>query len=315
MLNILYNNLKIGAGLSSNKKLSIIILSYNTKSQTLDCLKSIFNMGTSPDCEVIVVDNGSIDDSVLAIKSLMPWVRFIENKENLGFAKANNQAIRLAQGEYILLLNSDTEAVDCAIKKTLNFMEKHPEIDAVTCRVELENGELDQACHRGFPTPWASLCYYTKLDKIFPKSKFFGHYHQIYKSLSEPHEIDTPSGCFYLIRKSTIDKVGLLDETYFFFGEDVDWSYRIKQVGGKIYYYPYAKIIHYKGSSSGIKKETKDKTKASKETRIKSVNYFYDAMKIFYNKYYKKKYPFFVTWLVYAGIGIKRNISLWRLKV
>lgn len=297
------------------KKLSIIILSYNTKSQTLDCLKSIFNMGTSPDCEVIVVDNGSIDDSVLAIKSLMPWVRLIENKENLGFAKANNQAIRLAQGEYILLLNSDTEAVDCAIEKTLNFMEKHLEIDAVTCRVELENNKLDQACHRGFPTPWASLCYFTKLDKICPKSRLLGQYHLTYKSLSEPHEIDAPSGCFFLIRKSTIDKIGLLDETYFFFGEDVDWSYRIKQAGGKIYFYPDAKIIHFKGTSSGIKKETSNKTKATVEIKKKSVNYFYDAMKIFYNKYYKKKYPFFVTWLVYAGIGIKRNISLWKMRV
>lgn len=299
----------------ANKKLSIIILSYNTKDLSVRCLNSIAGIGGRPNCEVFVVDNGSIDGSVSAIKSLFPWVKLIVNKENLGFARANNQAIKLAQGEFILLLNSDTENISGAIEKTCNFIEKHPEIDVVTCRVELENGKLDQACHRGFPTPWASFCYFTKLDKIFPKSKVFGQYHLTYQLLSEPHEIDSPSGCFFLIRKSMINKIGLLDEKYFFFGEDVDWSYRIKQAGGKICFYPNAKIIHYKGSSSGIKKETKDKTKASKATRIKSVNYFYDAMKIFYNKYYMKKYPFVVNWLVYMGIGIKRNISLWKLNV
>lgn len=299
----------------TEKKLSIIILSYNTKDLTTQCLNSIANIAKRSDCEVFVVDNASVDDSVPAIKSLMPWVKLIENKENYGFSRANNQALRLVQGEFILLLNSDTNNISGAIEKTLGFIVEHPEIDAITCRVELENGKIDPACHRGFPTPWASLCYYTKLDKIFPKSKFFGQYHLAYKSLSEPHEIDAPSGCFYLIRKSTIDKVGLLDETYFFFGEDVDWSYRIKQSGGKIYFYPDAKIIHYKGVSSGIKKETSAKTQASVEIRRKSVNHFYDAMKIFYSKYYKQKYPFFINWVVYAGISVKRNISLRRLKV
>lgn len=299
----------------TDKKLSIIILSYNTDNQTLRCLNSISELGMHSDCEVFVVDNASVDDSVPMIKSLMPWVKLIENKENRGFSRANNQAMRLAQGEFILLLNSDTENISEAIEKTLGFIVKHPEIDAATCRVELENGQLDQACHRGFPTPWASLCYFMKIDKLFPKSKLFGQYHLTYKLLSEPHEIDSPSGCFFLVRRSVINKVGLLDETYFFFGEDVDWAYRIKQAGGKIYFYPDAKIIHYKGISSGIKKETSMKTKASVEIKRKSINYFYDAMKIFYSKYNKKKYPFFITWLVYAGIAIKRNMSLWKLKV
>ncbi len=299
----------------ANKKLSIIILSYNTKNITVRCLKSIANIGSDKNNEVFVVDNASSDDSVATIKSQFPWVRLIENKENYGFAKANNQAMKLAQGEFVLLLNSDTENTSGGIEKTLDYIENHSEIAAVTCRVELENGDLDQACHRGFPTPWASLCYFAKLDKIFPKSKLFGQYHLTYQALSQPHEIDSPSGCFFLVRKKMIDKVGLLDETYFFFGEDVDWSFRIKQAGGKIFYYPDAKIIHYKGTSSGIKKETSKMTKATAETKRKSVNYFYDAMKIFYDKFYKKQYPFFINWLVYAGIGIRRNLSLRKLKV
>lgn len=299
----------------NSKKLSIIILSYNTKDLILRCLNSIVDIGKRNDCEVFVVDNNSFDDSAVVIKTTYPWVKLIENKENFGFAKANNQAMKLAQGEFILLLNSDTENVGNAIEKTLNFISNRRDIDVITCRVELGNGELDWACHRGFPTPWASFCYFAKLDRIFPKSRFFGHYHLTYRSLTETHEIDAPSGCFFMIRRSVIDKIGLLDEDYFFFGEDVDWSYRIKQAGGKIYYYPDAKIIHHKGTSSGIKKETQKKTEASKETKIKSVNYFYDAMKIFYTKHYRKKYPFFITWLVYAAIKIKRTISLWRLRV
>jgi hypothetical protein len=278
-------------------------------------LNSIAEVGKRSDCEVFVVDNASADDSVRTIKSLTPWVKLIENKENLGFSRANNQAMKLTQGDFILLLNSDTENISGAIEKTLEFIEKHPEIDAVTCRVELENGKIDPACHRGFPAPWASFCYYAKLERLFPRIKLFSQYHMTYKPMSEPHEIDTPSGCFYLIRKKTIDKVGLLDEDYFFFGEDVDWSYRIKALGGKIYYYPDAKIVHHKGTSSGIKKETQQKTKASKETRIKSVNYFYDAMKIFYTKHYKKKYPFIVSHVVCIGIEIKRLLSLWQLRV
>lgn len=278
-------------------------------------MNSIVNIGTDKDYEVFVVDNGSSDDSAQSIKSLMPWVKLIENKENLGFAKANNQAIQLAQGEYILLLNPDTENIDNGIEKTLNFMDKHPEIDAITCRVELADGKPDWACHRGFPTPWASFCYFLGLEKIFPKSKLFGQYHLTYLALNEPHEIDVPSGCFFMVRRKVIEKVGLLDEAYFMYGEDVDWAYRIKKAGGKIYFYPDAKIIHYKGCSSGIKKETQKKTAVSKATKIKAVNCFYDAMKIFYKKHYKTKYPFFINWLIYLGIEIKRQISLLCLRV
>lgn len=296
-------------------KLSVIILSYNTRDLILRCLKSITAIGQQPDCEVFVVDNASVDDSVNAIKASFAWVKLIENKENYGFARANNQAIKLAQGQYILLLNSDTENIDNGIEKTLEYLEQNPQLDVVTCRVELADGKLDWACHRGFPTPWASFCYYAKLEKLFPKSRYFSKYHLTDQSLSQPHEIDTPSGCFYLVRKSTIDKIGLLDEDYFFYGEDVDWSYRIKQAGGKIYYYPYAKIIHYKGVSSGIKKETAQKTKASNEIKKKSVNYFYDAMKIFYRKHYQQKHLFITNWLVYAGIAIKRKMSLRKLRV
>ncbi len=301
--------------MSATKKLSIIIVNYNTKDLILRCLNSIANIGKNEENEVFVVDNASTDESVQSIKTQMPWVKLIENRENLGFAKANNQAIKLSQGEYILLLNPDTKIIDNAIEKTLNFIQDHTDIDAVTCRVELGDGKLDWACHRGFPTPWSSFCYYVGLEKIFPKNKLFGQYHLTYRPLNEPHEIDVPSGCFFLIRRKVIEKIGLLDESYFMYGEDVDWAYRLKKSGGKIYFYPDAKIIHYKGCSSGIKKESVGNAIISKQTKINAVNSFYDAMKTFYDKHYRTEYPWFINCLVYLGIEIKRLLSLLRLRV
>ncbi|MEO0132220.1 MAG: glycosyltransferase family 2 protein [candidate division WOR-3 bacterium] len=296
-------------------ELSIIIVSYNTKTYLKNCLESIRELCLSGKSEVIIVDNGSSDDSVAMIKEQFPWVCLVENTRNQGFSRATNQGIKLAKGEFVLLLNPDTKNTDQAIEKTLSFVKSNPEIKAATCRVELPSGELDWACHRGFPTPWASLCYFLKLDRLFPHSRLFGKYHLTYLPLDTIHEIDSPSGCFFLVKRSLLDTVGLLDEDYFCYGEDVDLAFRIKKAGEKIFYYPHAKIIHYKGIASGIKRHTQQISLANRYSRLMAISYFYSAMWTFYKKHYKKSYPAFVGYLVYLGIKLKQFISVLKLRV
>jgi GT2 family glycosyltransferase len=292
-------------------KLSIIILNFNCKAKILSCLAGIKNLKIeNGDYEIIVVDNHSTDGSPEMIKFNAPWVKLLQNDQNLGFAKGNNKGLRLAQGRYILFLNPDTEIPQGTIEMMLELMVNNPEVGLVTCRVELSDQRLDPACHRGFPTPWASLCYFLKLERLFPKSKIFGQYHMTWCQLNEPHEIDAPSGCFFLVRRSVLEKVGSFDEDYFLYGEDVDLAYRIKQAGFKILFYPKVKIIHYKGISSGIKANTSKISKAKEDTKNLAINAFHDAMWLFYRKHLQKNYPFFVGWLVYLGIWFKRQSSL-----
>lgn len=278
--------------------LSIIIVSYNTKEMTLRCLRSLTSLKLN--AEIIVVDNGSRDGTAGEIRGI-GGIRVIENKENLGFAKANNIGIKQASGKYILLLNSDTVVFPETLASMIQFMETNPKVGVATCRVELGDGTLDPACHRGFPTPWASLSYFLGLEKLFPKSKLFGLYHLGFMMSGEPHEIDSCSGAFYLVRREVIDQVGLLDEDYFMYGEDLDWSYRIKKAGWKIMYCPFAKITHFK-KQSGRENENQE---IKKETQ----KHFYETMKIFYKKHYQNKYPRWLTDLIILAIEIKRRWS------
>lgn len=298
--------------------LSIIILSYNTRELLLQCLRSIKNMEYETwNMELIVVDNGSTDGTVedvkrfaeggLNVKSKWQKLRLIENKRNLGFAKGNNLGIKQAQGRYILLLNSDTLVEKNTIVEMLKFMEENPKVGVATCKVELSDGSFDPACHRGFPTPWAALTYFLGLERLFPKSKVFGQYHLGFLPMDKPHEIDSPSGAFYLIRKEVIDKVGLLDEDYFMYGEDLDWSYRIKQAGFKIIYYPDVKIIHFKKQSGRAGEDAKTKEEAT--------IHFYETMKTFYSKHYRNKHPGWLTNLIFWAIEIKKKLTLVRNKV
>lgn len=296
-------------------KLSIIIVSYNTRDLLLACLKSVEEATWGLDgVEIIVVDNGSTDGTVTEITNYRFSItnrniklKIIENKENLGFAAANNIGIRASTGRYILLLNSDTIVFPKTLSSMIRFIESDDKVGVATCKVELPDGTLDPACHRGFPTPWASLTYFLGLERLFPKSKVFGQYHLGFLPMDKPHEIDSPSGAFYLIRKEVIDKVGLLDEDYFMYGEDLDWSYRIKQAGFKIMYYPYAKIIHFKKQSGRAGEDAKTKEEAT--------IHFYETMKIFYSKHYRNKHPGWLTNLIFWTIEIKKKLTLVRNKV
>lgn len=284
--------------------LSIIIVNYNTKELLAKCLRSLFHWCEeelkTQEYEVIVVDNGSSDGSVEYLEKFcsdraVPC-HYIKNNQNLGFAKANNIGIKAAGGENILLLNSDTEINSLAIQKTLKYLTEQGnlgnegDLGVATCKILLSDGRIDPSCHRGFPTPWNAFCYFLKLEKLFPKLKFFSGYHQYYKDLSSVHEVDAISGAFFMIRREVIENVGLLDEDYFMYGEDLDWCYRIKTAGYRIMYNPSYSIIHHKKKSG--------REAGNIELKKRTQGYFWKTMRIFYEKHYVEKYPRMVNFFV-----------------
>lgn len=276
---------------------SIIIVNYKTEQLLQQTLSSVVQTTSNLEYELIVVDNASNDGSVSMVKREFPQVLLIENPENQGYAKANNIGIRRAHGEYVLLLNSDTVVTEGSIKACVDYMKADASIGALGCRVELRDGTLDHACKRGFPTPEASLYYVLKLDKLFPNSKRFGQYDLTYLPEDQINDVDCLIGAFMLVGRSAIEKVGMLDEQFFMYGEDIDWCYRIKEAGFRLVYYPEVKILHYKGESS-------------KKRRFMTIYEFHRAMVLFYNKHYKNKYNLLVRCLVYTGIGVKLCLTL-----
>lgn len=258
-----------------------------------------------------MVDNASNDGSGEMIKQEFPQVKLITSRKNLGFAAGNNLGIRSASGCYLLFLNPDTIVYPKCLPLMLDFMEKHLSAGAATCRVELAKGELDQACHRGFPTPWNAFCHFSGLEAIFPKSRFFSGYTLGYLPLDTIHQIDSGVGAFLIVRRQAGEQINWWDEQYFWYGEDLDFCYRLKEKGWLIYYVPDGKITHYKGVSSGIKKESRNLSTATQETRLRSVKASTEAMKTFYRKHYQDKYPRPVEWLVTKGIDLieKKRIT------
>lgn len=292
---------------SNRYALSVVILNYNTGDFLVGCLRSLDKVKAEADLDIWVVDNLSGDDSFEDARKEFPNIHYIKNEKNLGFSGGNNTALRKVQSEYVLILNPDTEVLPGTLEHLLAYMENHPEAGACSPRVELSDGKLDWASHRGFPTPWASLLYY-----FFQNDRL---YHLSGRDFSKPHEVDSLTGAFILTRKSVLDKVGLFDESYFMYAEDLDLCYRIKKAGYKIMYLPQVKIIHYKGVSSGLKKHSQEITTASGESKIRAFNAFYETMKIFYQKNLSESYPFFVNWLVYGGINLKWTLAKRKLHV
>lgn len=282
--------------MKSTVDITVIIVNFNTKELLAACLESLFNQ-KNIHLEIIVVDNNSTDGSIEYARGLSKKVTLIENSSNIGFAAANNKGIAIAQGRYILLLNSDTEVhpETLAIMKT--FMDENTTIGASTCFVKLPDGTIDPASHRGFPTPWAALTYFTGLERLFPSSRFFARYHQWYKDMKSPHEIDCPSGAFFLVRKSVADKVGVLDEQFFMYAEDIDWAYRIKQKGYPIFFFPGVSILHKKKQSGRASSEV--------SVRKQTEKYFYITMEQFYRKHYMKTYAPLVTFSVLALLKLR----------
>ncbi|BCJ87799.1 glycosyltransferase family 2 protein [Effusibacillus dendaii] len=269
--------------------LSIVIVSYNTKDLLIQTLDSVFRHTSGLYLEVFVVDNASSDGSPEAVTDLYPQVKIIRNQKNEGFAAANNQAIEQATGRYILLLNSDTIVQESTFHTMITYMDGHSKIGAAGCKVVKPDGTLDLACRRSFPTPMNSLYQALKLDKLFPQSPRFASYNLTYLDENEMYQVDCLVGAFMMVRRETIDQVGMLDDQFFMYGEDIDWCYRIKQAGWQIWYYPKTSIIHYKGASSAKKK-------------YRMIWEFHRAMILYYRKHHAGNSIFLVNWLVYLGI-------------
>ena len=278
-------------------KLSVVIVNYNVEHFLEQCMLSVRKAMQHVSGEVFVVDNNSIDGSVKMVKNKFPEVKLIANKENLGFSKANNQAMRMASGEYILLLNPDTVVEDDTFSKVVEFMDEHADAGGLGVKMVDGSGKFLPESKRGLPTPEAAFYKMFGISKLFPKSKRFSKYHLGYLDENQTHQVDILAGAFMLMRKSVLDEIGLLDESFFMYGEDIDLSYRIIKAGYKNYYFPHTRIIHYKGES----------------TKKSSVNYvlvFYKAMVIFARKHYTQKNARMLANLINIAIYFRAFIAL-----
>ena len=268
--------------------LSIVIVNYQTFEMTRDTVNSILEYSYPFSYEIVVVDNASDDDSLSRLQEYFKdKVRFIASSENNGFASGNNQALRDVESDYVLLLNSDTVVWQNTLEEVYNYMESHSDVGACGCRVRLEDGELDKACKRTFPNVKNS---FFRLFHIPNRSKD-DNYNLTDLPDDEIYEIDCLTGAFMFIRKSVLDDVGLLDETFFMYGEDIDLCYRIKKAGWKIIYYGKSSIIHFKGASS-------------KKQKSKLIYEFYHAMYIYYKKHHAGESSFIVNAVVYFGMFV-----------
>ena len=278
-------------------KISIIIVNYNVKYFLEQCLQSVHKAIKHIDAEVFVVDNNSVDRSVEMVAEKFPWVKLIANKENTGFSVANNQAMRIAKGDYFLLLNPDTIVEEDTFEKCITFMDKTPNAGGLGVKMVDGKGKFLPESKRSLPTPAVAFYKIFGLSKLFPKSKRFGAYHLGHLPENKTNEADILAGAYMLMRKEALDKVGLLDETFFMYGEDIDLSYRLILGGYKNYYFPETRIIHYKGES----------------TKKGSLNYvfmFYKAMIIFAQKHFSTKNAWLFSALINTAIYLRAFASI-----
>ena len=307
--------------------LAIVIVNYNTRDLLRDCLRSIVAHPGRTILDLWVVDNNSHDGSAAMVTAQFPQVHLIASPKNGGYAYANNlalrevlsfeffilnsaptlsdaantqQATRKAQHatpDYVMLLNSDTVVPAGAFDLMIDYMELHAEVGACGPKLVLANGQLDLACRRSFPSPAAFVYHAVGLSKLLPKNPHFGAYNLTYLDPDQETEVDAVVGACMLVRSSVVREAGLLDETFFMYGEDLDWAYRIKQYGWKIMYVPSAVVHHYKRASSS-------------QRPIPSIRAFYGAMRIFHRKHYAATTPAPVNWLIEFGITLKEAWSL-----
>jgi GT2 family glycosyltransferase len=286
--------------------LSVVIVSYNTCQLLDDCLASLLT-AEIPDggIEIIVVDNASTDGSQEMVREKYPLVQLLAIEVNLGFSAANNRGSAVAKGSAILFLNSDTLLSEQALVQPFQYLQEHAQTGAITVRLVYTDGQRDPDNHRGFPTPWNAMCHFSGLGRIFPDNPRFNGYFQSYADFDRTHAVDVIAGSFMMMPHHLVDELGGWDETYFFYGEDIDLCYRIYEAGYDIIYYPHVEVLHYKGASSGLRKESAGIAKPPKETRVKVARESVRAMKIFYRKFYSEKYPRPLTAFVLAGIQLR----------
>lgn len=300
--------------------LAIIIVNYNTRDYLQNCLTSIYNSRGDFSFEVCVVDNASSDDSADMVRAKFPQVRLIESPVNGGFSYANNLGLRAYGFEpvievnhivpassrpsaapnlsdtprFLLLLNPDTVLPPEGLAMMMEFMDEHPEAAVAGPKLVLEDGSIDLACRRSFPTPQVALYRMLGLSRLFPHHPRFGRYNLTYLDPDQVTEVDSVVGAFMLTRREAIQQAGLLDEAFFMYGEDLDWAYRFHQAGWKVYYNPAVTVLHVKRAAS------RHSRRAGRE--------FYRAMRIFYHKHYAQSTPFWLHWLVLTGISMRAGL-------
>jgi GT2 family glycosyltransferase len=285
-------------------RLAVVILNYNRADLLIECLHSIYQHPPRCTLEVWVVDNASNDDSVALVQQHFPQVQLIISPHNGGFAYGNNLALRrilaadpAERSDYTLLLNNDTIVPPGTFDALVAYLAAHPAVGVVGPRVLLPDGALDLACRRSFPSPAVSFYRMTGLSRLFPRSPRFGRYNLTYLDPDLETPVDSVVGACMLLRTSVIQEVGLLDEQFFMYGEDLDWSYRIKQYGWQVVYYPAVHIWHYKRA-------------ASTRRALPSIRAFYEAMRIFHRKHYAATTPGPLNWLIELGITLKEQVAL-----
>jgi GT2 family glycosyltransferase len=291
--------------------LSIVIVNWNASDLLLRCLKAVYATCGTLELEVIVVDNASMDDSVAVLRDQFPQVNVVENKENLGFSKANNQGIRMAKGRYYLLLNTDTFVHPGTLETMIKFMDEHPEAGASGCQLYYEDGSLQRSC-TSFPTLATELWQALWLDRVFRRSPIFGKYRMSYWDFNDTRQVDSIIGAFMMLRCEALDQVGLLDESYFMYSEEVDLCYRMHQAGWKVMFTPKATATHlWGGTSKRIPGETT------------FLRLYHSRMKFFRKHYgsfnailYKLILSLGSTVRVIGGLGaiiLKKNDDIWRV--
>jgi N-acetylglucosaminyl-diphospho-decaprenol L-rhamnosyltransferase len=296
-----------GAARRAAPTLAVVIVNYNTSRLLAACLDSLAASQITTPMRIVVVDNASSDGSAAMLARDYPWVETIASPRNGGYAYANNLALRPLLAEvapdqdrrhaYFLLLNPDTVVAPGTLMRMIDFMEAHPEAGAAGPKLVLPDGRLDLACRRLFPTPGRAFFRLLGLSRLFPHSRQLAGYNLTYLDENQVTEVDSVVGACMLARLAAIDQAGLLDEDYFMYGEDLDWAYRIKQHGWKVYYAPITTVVHHKGA-------------ASRQRSTRSLVNFYTAMAVFHRKHYAPTLPGVVNLVILAGIAARGALAV-----
>jgi len=287
--------------------LAIVIVNYNTRDLLRRCLRSLPPAAGALSYEVLVVDNCSPDGSAAMVRGEFPWVRLMESDHNGGYAYANNLGLRaLGYGtsetmavypRYVLLLNPDTEVPPQGLAQMVAFMDAHPDVGVAGPKLVRQDGSLDKACRRSFPTPAVSFYRLSGLSRLFPRSRRFGRYNLTYLDENTQADVDAVVGAFMLLRHEALAQAGLLDEAFFMYGEDLDLCYRIKQRGWRVVYYPAVTVLHVKGA-------------ASRQASQRAIRAFYAAMRIFHAKHYRQRTFFLINWFIDLGVPALCAVAL-----
>ena len=286
-----------GEGIKSSR-LSICIVTYNASNWLVGCLDSILENNQLESLEIIVVDNGSEDGIEELLSRDYPYVRFIGNKDNLGYTRPMNQGLQSAHGQYLMQLNPDTKILPAAIDQLIRYMDGHPEIGICGPKVLNRDGSFQKQCRRGEPRPLAMISYFLRLSSLFPNSKLLGGYLLEYEDEDATIEVDALSGSCMLIRREVVEEIGYLDEQFFAYQEDTDICSRARQAGWKVYYYPEAEIIHYGGQGG------------SRVEPYRSIIEWHRSYWLYYKKHLANDYFFLINWLYYLLMVVKLVLAL-----